>query len=78
MSVSRKHRTWPRRGGCDICHLHTGPVSPYSTNLEGTGLISALGPLTPKFKSGQALPLGVEGTVDGQRVLAMTQGLPLI
>jgi hypothetical protein len=40
--------------------------------------ISALGPLTTKFKGAQTLCLGVEGTVDGQRVLATTQGLPLI
>lgn len=46
------------------------------TNHKSMGLSSRL--LTPKFKGGQVLPLGVEGTVDGQRVLAMTQGLPLV
>lgn len=37
-----------------------------------------LKPLTPKFKGGQAPLLAVEGTVDRQRILASTQGLPLI
>ena len=57
-----------------ICTQAPSPLIPPTARAQ----VSALGPLTPKFKSGQALPFGVEGTVDGQRVLAMTQGLPLI
>lgn len=54
----------------------------HQSQLFNTGLVRArtpaLKPLTPKFKGGQAPLLAVEGTVDRQRVLASTQGLPLV
>lgn len=66
----------PKGGGCTT-HLHTEAQLPLTlpatrAQLSGPGL------LTAKLKGGQVLLLGVKGTVDGQRVLATTQGLPLV
>lgn len=58
-------------------HLHTQaglPLTPPTMRAQ----VSAPALLTPKFKGGQILFLGVESTVNGQGVLASTQGLPLV
>ena len=62
--------------GCNA-HLHTQAELPLTPpTVRAQVLAPAL--LTPKFKGGQILFLGVESTVDGQGVLASTQGLPLV
>lgn len=64
--------SWPSREGCND-HLHTQAGLPLTWPT-----VRAPALLTPKFKGGQILFLGVESTVDGQGVLASTQGLPLV
>lgn len=64
-------------GGSETPTFYTHAQLPL-TLLAMRAPLSAPGLLTSKFKGGQALLLGVKGTVDGQRVLAATQGLPLV
>ena len=76
MTGSGKQGTWPRRGGVNT-HLHRQGWLPLTLTTV-RAQVTVLELLTPKFKGSQVPFFGVESTVDGQRVLATAQGLPLV